>query len=162
MEIGGIIFIEEGNTNCIHLYKEGSFWKAYERSAYLFVKHLKNYQTKRRYYKNINQEIISIGFPDVALSGIIKDLKVTLQSDRLITLELKEEIVSSDFLEWKAQTPLLPSLKSKKKKGMDPEDTHFLTVIRSFSVANKTPMECMQFISELQNKLKVACDGSLL
>jgi hypothetical protein len=60
MEISGIIFIEEGNINCIHLYKEGSFWKAYEQSAYLFVKHIKNYQTKLRHYKSINREVISI------------------------------------------------------------------------------------------------------
>ncbi|GHT52891.1 hypothetical protein FACS189440_22320 [Bacteroidia bacterium] len=36
MDISGIFFIEEGNISHIHLYKEGSFWKAYEQSAYLF------------------------------------------------------------------------------------------------------------------------------
>jgi hypothetical protein len=72
MEISGIVFIEEGNISHIHLYKEGSFWKAYERSAYLFVQHIKTYQTRLRYYKNIDQEIISIGFPDIALPKIFK------------------------------------------------------------------------------------------
>jgi hypothetical protein len=78
MDISGIFFIEEGNTDRIYLYKEGSFWKAYERSAYLFVQHIQAYQTRLRYYKNIDQEIISIGFPDIALPKIFKTVETRL------------------------------------------------------------------------------------
>jgi hypothetical protein len=54
MDILRIIQLEEENLSNVHLYKEGSFWKAYERSAYLFVEYIKPYRTKLRYYKNIN------------------------------------------------------------------------------------------------------------
>jgi hypothetical protein len=151
MEISGIVLIEEMNTHCIHLYREGSFWKAYEQSAYLFVKHIRNYRTKLQYYKGINREVISIGFPDIVLPDIIKDSKVTLQSDRSTTLEVEDTIVPGDFLEWKAQTPLVQP--SKKGKNIDNEEAGLLTAIRLFPVANKTPIECMQFITELQKSI---------
>jgi hypothetical protein len=54
VEISKIITEEEMNINCIHLYKEGSFWKAYEQSAYLFVKHIKNYRTRLRHYIKVS------------------------------------------------------------------------------------------------------------
>ena len=33
------------------LHKEGLFIRAYEYSAFLFVKHIKEYQTTKKYYK---------------------------------------------------------------------------------------------------------------
>ena len=151
MDISGIILIEDANTSHIHLYKEGSFWKAYERSAYLFVKYIRAYQTKLRYYKNINREIISIGFPDVALAGIMEKAKVALQSEVQVSLELKNEIVLDDFVAWKSQTPLteIPKLKNKPKE----QTGSVLEAIRSFSLANATPLQCMQLIAELQKDL---------
>jgi hypothetical protein len=71
MDISGIVFIEEGNRQDIHLYQEGVFWKAYERSAYLFVRYIKAYRTKKRYYKSIAQDIVSISFPDIVFSGLL-------------------------------------------------------------------------------------------
>jgi hypothetical protein len=89
MGISGVILIEDGNTNNIHLYKEGSFWKAYERSAYLFVHHIKPYRTKLRYYKNIEREVISIGFPDSALSGLVKDCKIIYRTETSLSIEFE-------------------------------------------------------------------------
>jgi hypothetical protein len=156
MEISGIIFIEEGNTNSIHLYKEGSFWKAYEHSAYLFVKHIKSYQTRLRYYKNIGQEVISIGFPDIALPTILEESNMIQQSETQVTLRLKEELVIEDFLVWKTQTPLTVIQKASKQEQNKTEQDSYLSIsILSFPVANKTPIECMQFIAELQKQLKI-------
>lgn len=36
---------ESENTDCICLHREGVFYKAYERSAYLFVEHVKPLKT---------------------------------------------------------------------------------------------------------------------
>jgi hypothetical protein len=151
MEISGIIFIEDGNTHWLYLYKEGSFWKAYERSAYRFVKNIRAYQTKLRYYKNIGREIISIGFPDIALSGILKDFKPVLQSDTQVTIELEDEIVLEEFLSWKSEAA--GQVKPARIKQEPSSSNAVLEAVRSFSVANKTPLECMQFISGLQNQL---------
>ncbi|GHT49757.1 hypothetical protein FACS189440_16010 [Bacteroidia bacterium] len=168
MDISGIFFIEEGNISHIHLYKEGSFWKAYENSAYLFVQHIKAYQTRLRYYKNIDQEIISIGFPDVALPKIIQAVEtqgiasLRNQSATSIEIELEETSDGRDAInrvstvrEWKLQTSLtIPSKKLDREREMTQIQQNYWTMaIRSFPIADKTPLECMQFISELQKSV---------
>lgn len=154
MDISGIFFIEEGNTNSIHLYKEGSFWKAYEQSAYLFVQHIKAYQTKLRYYKNIDQEIISIGFPDIALAKILEGHKIIRQSETGIEIQIELDESVSGFREWKAQTSLtFPSKEGKKSREMTDQQHFWMMAICSFPIADKTPLECMQFISELQKSV---------
>lgn len=40
----------------IYFYREGVFYKAYERSAYLFVKYAKPFQVKKRVKANGNYE----------------------------------------------------------------------------------------------------------
>ncbi len=42
---------EQSNIDKIYLYKEGIFYKAYERSAYLWVNNICNYEIKKRYVK---------------------------------------------------------------------------------------------------------------
>ena len=149
--ISEIVDKENGNKNNIYLYKEGSFWKAYEHSAYLFVKNIRAYQTKLRFYKNIDMEIISIGFPDVALAGIMEKAKVMAQHETQVTLELDNEMILDDFAAWKSQTPLSEMPKSKN----EPKELtgSVLEAIRSFPLANATPLQCMQFIAEMQNRL---------
>lgn len=43
---------ESSNTGTIYFYREGVFYKAYERSAYLFVKYVKPFQVKKRMVKD--------------------------------------------------------------------------------------------------------------
>lgn len=47
---------ESKNTDRIYLYREGVFYKAYERSAYLFVKHIKPFMVKKRLVKSVKRE----------------------------------------------------------------------------------------------------------
>jgi hypothetical protein len=159
MEISGIIFIEKGNIDCIHLYKEGSFWKAYEQSAYLFVEYIKPYRTKLRYYKNINMNVISIGFPDVALANLIDKRKINFQSAMNISIDMEKKLEEEAFNEWKSKAILLNSLVEKEmqskerkqeKNATGNEDGYLRMAIRSFPTADRTPMECMQFLVEIQ------------
>ena len=48
----------------ILLYKEGVFWVAYEQSAY-YIAQYKGYKPTKKYFKNINQTIVSVGFPNI-------------------------------------------------------------------------------------------------
>ncbi len=41
--------LETANSQTVRLWPEGTFYKAYERSAYLFVTRLRPYEVKRRY-----------------------------------------------------------------------------------------------------------------
>ena len=57
MVILDILELEKDNKQLI-LHKEGLFIKAYERSAYLFTKHIKEYKLTKKFYKNVKQEVV--------------------------------------------------------------------------------------------------------
>lgn len=160
MYIDGILFIEDCNLTHIHLYKEGSFWKAYERSAFLFVKHIKAYRTKKKFYKNMQQDVISIGFPDVALSRLIDTQKVILRVDKSLTIALDNTTLDvAEFEQWKESCPLTVRADKKNNRAkveaenrMNAEELK--RAILSFPIYDSTPMQCMAFISELQLKTK--------
>jgi hypothetical protein len=45
------------------LFKEGIFYKCYNEDAMLFKKHIKPYRINVKYIKNLNAEVLSLGFP---------------------------------------------------------------------------------------------------
>jgi len=55
--------IKHPSTNHLLLFKEGVFWVAYEQSAY-FIAQLKKYKPTKKYFKNINKTVVTIGFPN--------------------------------------------------------------------------------------------------
>ena len=62
MGISEILELEQENANII-LHKEGLFIRIYERSSYLFAKHIKAYNLTKKFYKNVKQEVVYWGFP---------------------------------------------------------------------------------------------------
>lgn len=46
-----IIALEDSNTGCINLYKEGLFWRAYERSAYALCTRVHPFKAMKRQLK---------------------------------------------------------------------------------------------------------------
>jgi hypothetical protein len=82
----------------------------------------------------------------------LKDATVALRSDTQITLEMGDKIVPGDFSEWKSQTLLTSP--SEKGEKTDQTEMRLMTALRLFPVANKTPIECMQFITELQRDIE--------
>jgi hypothetical protein len=64
-----ILELEKENKQII-LHKEGLFIKVYERSAYLFTKHIKEYKLTKKNYKNAKQEVVYLGFPKNSFSKI--------------------------------------------------------------------------------------------
>jgi hypothetical protein len=68
MQITQVLTIENKNTNSIHLVQDALFFRAYEKSAWLFGKYFKDYKVNCRYYKNIQQELLWLGFPSSILA----------------------------------------------------------------------------------------------
>jgi len=69
MGISNILELEQVNTQIL-LHKEGLFLRAYEHSAYLFVKYIKAYNLTKKFYKNVKQEVVYLGFPQSSFSKI--------------------------------------------------------------------------------------------
>ena len=70
MKIKDILELENSNINNIILHKEGLFWRAYEKSAYLFTLYIKAHQITKKYYKNVNSNVVYLGFPQSSFSKI--------------------------------------------------------------------------------------------
>lgn len=51
----------------LHLYREGTFLRAYEWSAFLACRYLHDFKVNKRQFKDIGQPVAYIGFPDTSL-----------------------------------------------------------------------------------------------
>jgi len=106
MKISEIVKREKDNKDIV-LHKEGLFWRAYEYSAYCFVTNIKSYNVLHKFYKNIGQDIVYIGFPGSYYDKIVdlcKQKNHTLKkvNDKQIIIKGIPEPIGFD--EWKSET----------------------------------------------------------
>lgn len=151
-----ILKTESENTDKIHFYREGVFYKAYERSAYIFVTRIKSFMVKRLFVKCVNQEVVSIGFPTNSLRSYFAADKITEKGNEAEVI-LDAAIVPADFEKWREGIAMTPAKETVVKN----KDTHItseavecekliVTKIKTFPIEVKTPLECMIFLSELK------------
>jgi len=70
MKTEDILTIEEASENRINLVRDRLFWQAWNRSAFLFVTHIKKYQVHKRFIQKVSQDVAWLGFPKNALEKI--------------------------------------------------------------------------------------------
>ncbi|MBU0682763.1 MAG: hypothetical protein ABIH85_07475 [Candidatus Omnitrophota bacterium] len=161
MKITEIQKLEKDNTKFINLTRGGLFCRAYETSAMLFAQNLKQFNVQKKYYKGINATLVFIGFPGSVLESIInvaksKGYAVAENTDDL-TIRIKTKgIAEASFKEWKnsicysagktADTEL-------SRVNLRNNEVNIIPKLRSYSVAEHTPIETMQFVMQLQKDL---------
>lgn len=98
---------EAENTDRIVLYREGLFWKAYERSAFAVCTQIRPFKPTRRSLKILGGgELISIGFPASSEAEVLAGLqRLETSHDRLV-LSTPQPITGPEFEVWKASVPL--------------------------------------------------------
>ena len=130
----------------ILLYKEGVFWVAYEQSAY-YIAQYKGYKPTKKYFKNINQTIVSVGFPNIdALINEIEQnnsIQYIKKTDTTIEILLQKSVTITDVELWKENILQKNQEKLTSKASIE-------QLVKAFPLANKTPMEAFLFIKELQ------------
>lgn len=147
MNISEIITLEATNADKIYLLKEGFFWRAYERSAYRFVKHIRNFQAVKRHVKKVKMEVCFIGFPENLLSAVLDDcnsnntIKIIDKSNKQLVIVTQN--TEDNFEQWKEQIKIL-----LQKQG-----EAILEKIKKYPVSVKTPIETVQFVAELQSQM---------
>jgi len=158
MQIKNIIAKEDNNANSILLFREGIFWRAYERSAFLFITHLKPYRLSKKYYKNVGCEIVFCGFPNTTLDELLAKVgsMEVLREENMIRITGFEQIENEIFLDWKYGIPSVvkenkPEYSACKYKHNLQEQV--IEHIRNFSVVRSTPLECQQLLVKLQEQL---------
>ena len=157
---------EERNERTVRLWPEGKFFKAYERSAYLFVTQVKPYEGRRRYVDVVGHDVVQIGFPQSVLDQL--KLNQKKEDDGSVTLRMESAFDEQQFLLWRDS---LPQTEMKQKQMKETKQNPVVVAappaaikkptvelkvaarIRSVNLAAKTPMQCMLLLSELQAML---------
>jgi len=68
----------------MNLVRDRLFWQAWNKSAFLFVAHIKKYQVHKRFVQKVSQDVAWLGFPSSALPAIQK-----LATDKGFSFEQK-------------------------------------------------------------------------
>lgn len=145
--------LTEENGTYVHCYKQGVFWVCYEQSAYaMFME--KGYKPTLKMMKKLGIEVVSVGFPQDAMDKWKKETPWTITEDQSTKCSflLSDAVSYEDFSHWKLTLPkmtVLPKTNIKETKAL----TSIEQKILHFPLANKTPIEAMIFLRELQEEL---------
>jgi hypothetical protein len=176
--INTILEIERENTDKIHLFREGLFLKAYQRSALLFLRNIKDYKVLKMNFKAADSDVVSLGFPSSLLDTLVKPESVEQIGEGHLCISCEEPLNDKEYDAWFASIPSAPKKKPKKKDTPElfaplPDAEPRMSVrifepptvsataheqivreIRSFPLENSTPMECMMFVSRLKKDIQ--------
>lgn len=150
---------EQSNTEKIYLYKEGIFYRAYERSAYLWMKHICNYEIKKRYVKTINRTIVYLGFPMSVLGDKIGTHVYEVESDYVVVeLGGTAKFCNATYIDWHKQYEIADEKTNSATLKFSNERT-LIDEIKKYPIETSSPIECMMFL--LQLKKRCNADGNI-
>lgn len=159
---------EQDNSTSVFLHREGLFWKAYEYSAYLFVRDVRAYNPQKKEVKSLKTDAVSLGFPDQVLGEILKGRDHVAHGDKCIEIKGFQPVEVSGYEQWKNNLPLAVSklTGSGTENGTNDEtgggtvngnktgsERTVLARLRSFRTEASSPLQCLMFVSELQKEL---------
>lgn len=153
------IAAETGNTDRIILYREGLFWKAYERSAFALCSQVRPLKPTRKVLKSLNGgDLISVGFPSASETATLGDLAVIERSDDRLTVAVKRSIDEREFATWKSSIPVKVSVPKRKSVADDLDIASRGTAAGVDSMAG-TPEHFTSTASSVGSLDSVSCEG---
>lgn len=165
------------------LYRDGSFLRAYEWSAWLFVKYINDFKVSNRQVKSLGQVLAMIGFPPASMEKFTPEgAKVSPQQDGSIVIELPSSLIPDDtdirelsveYGEWKKGLPVAEGKAAKKESEnlfadvatSEPRHempsqprcpatlTGIMQQILAYPLEQKSPIENMMFLSGIKRQL---------
>lgn len=162
---------EDRNHNCLILYKEGIFFKAYEQSAYVFHTRIQPFQLKVKTLKDVEQPYITLGFPQSQQEKYLSGLRIIEENPEYLIAELPEPINKDAFVSWKSgvltsattQEPSSDAGEGAKYPDAQPERelteenaalAALLNKVLDLNMAAMTPMTAFNFLYQFQTDLK--------
>lgn len=154
----------------IRLWADGSFYRAYEFSAWLCCRYIRQFKVTRRTIAAANSDLLFIGFPQSSLDKFKPEgASVALFDDKNVLLTLPEGMVvpsegstlEQEFQNWRTTIPLTES-KTEQQKGIKAPKlsssspvsmTGIMKSIMEFSIESNTPIDCMLFLAEVKKHL---------
>lgn len=152
-----IKFEESAPKNIIRLVKSGEFYRAYNRSAWLFHCCIAEHKVMRKYLKTFGFEIFYIGFPEKSLFNNIGERK-SEKTDLGFDIELTAEEIPNDeeYDIWKNNIETQQSSKcdyfSLPLSGIEAEK-EVIKRIKEFPLESRSMVECVVFLSDIRKLL---------
>lgn len=146
------------------LYKEGLFYKCYNEDAMVFVQRVRAYKISSKFVKSIGAEVLSLGFPvsevekgNLTLLSISEAIGAESYNEEShgIVFSLKADI-KQYYDVFQAEIINVKELNAEKVSDNDTANSkNLVKKIQEFDLANHTPMQCIVFIQELKNQIKI-------
>ena len=159
----------------IHLYAEGTFCHAYEWSAWLWQRFIKEFKVTHTLFKDIEEPVAMIGCPVTNLENSVpSDVELQRTDEKVYDLVLPEsmlpadysiELMQKEFDAWKQVLPeAKPSNSRKRQQTSVCQDvipsvppplclTDIMRSILSYDINRHTPFESVQFLSDIKQQL---------
>ena len=174
-KIGDILDLEkkrisEDDMRSIYLWPDGTFYRAYEWSAWLCVRYIRQFKVTRRIFKAVKADMLFIGFPQTSLEKFKPETAVVNElPDKCIVLMLPEVMVlpdegstlEADYQFWRNTIPLAESKESKPAEQSVPvransgsvSMTGIMKQILEFPVESHSPIDCMLFLVDVKKNI---------
>lgn len=153
----------------IHLFREGTFYRAYEWSAWLCLHYFTELKVTHRLLKG-GEDIIFVGFPLTSIDRYTPEGATVLPSgDKSLEMTLPAEVFAPDvdieslrngFEDWKQCQPLTEASKKKVEeekarleRNAHPRLTDIMLRILAYPIEQHSPMECMAFLGDIKQQI---------
>jgi hypothetical protein len=155
----------------LHLYREGTFLRAYEWSAWLACRFLHDFKVSKRRFKGADEPVVYIGFPEGSLlKWLPEGAEQHVAEENHLVLTLPDllmadsmETIDGDYAEWRDAIPLMEARERSKKgsAGTDSEMTAsdpttltgIMQRILAFPIESRSPLESMTFLADVKQQL---------
>lgn len=131
---------------------EGSFYKAYQESAWLACGLLHRFKAFRRFVRRAGCEVVYVGFPKSSLEKFVSGRRYEMKDDTvLVYLNDDEPEFSEDYASWLASIPITSLNNSTEKQD---SLRALCQKVLDYPLEESTPMACVVFLAELRKQIK--------
>ena len=131
---------------------EGSFYKAYQGSAWLACGLLHRFKVFRRFVRKAGCEVVYIGFPKSSLEKFVSGRRYEMKGDTVqVFLNDDEPGLSEDYASWLASIPITYLNNSTEKQD---SLRALCQKVLDYPLEESTPMACVVFLAELRKQIK--------
>ncbi len=175
-KIGDILDLEkkrisEDDMRSIYLWPDGTFYRAYEWSAWLCVRYIRQFKVTKRLFKALKTDMLFVGFPQTSLEKFKPETAFVQElPDKCVTLILPAAMVvpdegstlETDYQNWRTTIPLTESKETKLSAEQSAPArantgsvsmTGIMKQILEFPVESHSPIDCMLFLVDVKKNI---------
>lgn len=153
----------------LYLWADGTFFRAYEWSAWLCVRYIKQFKVTKRMVKSVGADMLFVGFPQSSLDKFLPQNTERIDNeDKSVTLTLPSDLVRADegstleidFQNWRTAIPLVegkntdsPGAASVPSLSSPMSMTGIFKEVLNFPIEQKSPIDSMLFLADVKRRL---------